>query len=516
MSGSMALSNCSNPWFPEMEREGTPVIEVGILRARTVRFRLEGRFLKAGIGEGRRMGDSRSRDSRSGDSRSGDSRSEDSRARTLLGRVEAEAEDGSVILSVDGEKEKERTVLRLDPEDPLECSFILEEVTIGIGFHWQQTEDQQFRGSLMLAVEGSELQVVNIVDVETYLVSVISSEMSSGNSPEFLKAHAIISRSWLMAQIEKVESRSGQGQKKEPLSGQKQKEETRSGRDSKKEIPASPEEEHIRWHDREEHESYLVCADDHCQRYQGITRTLNPQVEVAVKETTGSVLTHGGKVCDTRYSKCCGGVVELFESCWEPVPRPYLQRVEDHREPGNLQTGDLRVEELAVRFIKDRPGAFCNTRDPGILEQVLNEYDLRSGDFFRWEVAWSQQQVSDLISERSGTDFGRILDLLPVERGVSGRLVRMRIVGTKRSLVIGKELEIRRWLSPSHLYSSAFYVEKKDVVDGVPGSFILKGAGWGHGVGLCQVGAAVMASEGYSHGEILSHYFPETEMATLY
>ena len=369
-------------------------------------------------------------------------------------------------------------------------------MVIGIGFHWEQKEDQEFPGSLKLMVLGNQIQVVNIVDLENYLVSVISSEMRADSSIELLKAHAIISRSWLIAQVQKqranVEAGTGDGQGK------------------------GTEGEYIRWYNREDHDGFHVCADDHCQRYQGISRAHHPRVERAVRETKGEVLVYGGKICDARFSKCCGGVTELFESCWEPVYHPYLTRVDDNPASSPVNVKDLTVETNATVFINGSPAAFCNTSDPELLRQVLNDYDQASPDFFRWEVTYSQERISTLIREKSGMDFGAILDLLPVERGVSSRLIRLRIVGEKIELIVGKELEIRRLLSDTHLYSSAFTVEKGELVNGIPERFILRGAGWGHGVGLCQIGAAVMADRGYSHRQILEHYFVSSNIEKRY
>ena len=261
---------------------------------------------------------------------------------------------------------------------------------------------------------------------------------------------------------------------------------------------------------------FHVCADDHCQRYQGITRVNNPQVVKAVTETTGEVLVYDGKICDARFSKCCGGVTELFEHCWEPVKHPYLRRVEDLPDSGIWKSPDLKIEANAINFILEAPEAFCNTSDRTLLTQVLNDYDRSSENFYRWTVTYTQKELSGLIRKKSGMDFGEILDLLPVQRGESGRLTRLKIVGTAKTLTIGKELEIRRWLSSSHLYSSAFTVEKKGFLNQVPAQFILHGAGWGHGVGLCQIGAAVMADRGCTHEQILMHYFIDATIEKRY
>ena len=373
--------------------------------------------------------------------------------------------------------------------------FELKGVTIGVNFHWERKENQKFRGALSLIVENDRVTAINVLSVEEYLLSVISSEMSATASLELLKAHAVISRSWLLAQIEKNKNII--------------KENTHYC------ACHQDENELVKWYDREDHVNFDVCADDHCQRYQGITRASTQTVREAIKATWGQVLTYDGKLCDARFSKCCGGVYEEFENCWEPVHYPYLVARRDSEHP--LDFPDLTVEENAKEWILSSPQAFCNTTDAEILSQVLNNYDQETADFYRWKVEYSQEELSALIKNRSGIDYGEILDLVPVERGKSGRLVRMKIVGTKKQLTIGKELEIRRTLSPSHLYSSAFIVDKQDVnAAGVPQKFVLTGAGWGHGVGLCQIGAAVMGAKGYNYKEILLHYFIDANISTLY
>jgi len=375
-------------------------------------------------------------------------------------------------------------------------NFSIHDVRIGIGFHWEQSEQQRFSGSLKLMVLDKGIQAINVLPVEAYLGSVISSEMRGDNDPELLKAHAVISRSWLLAQMDRQESASSSSRKASTLMESK--------------------DEYLRWYDREDHSHFHVCADDHCQRYQGTGRSSNPEVLKAIEETHGEVIAYQGSICDARYSKCCGGVTEVFEHCWEAVHHPYLLRIDDR--PG-AQTGhgtDLKEEAAASAFIRSSPEAFCNTRDRDLLERVLNDYDQASSDFFRWELSHRQDELAALIRRKSGRDFGHILDLIPVERGESGRLVRLRIVGTRASLTVGKELEIRRWLSDSHLYSSAFVVEKTGQEGSdIPSSFTLKGAGWGHGVGLCQIGAAVMAHQGYSYREILAHYFRNTRIERI-
>ena len=362
-----------------------------------------------------------------------------------------------------------------------EASFMLKEVTIGINFHWERKEDQRFQGALKLIVENNEITAINILKIEDYLTSVISSEMSATASLELLKAHAVISRSWLLAQIEKNKE----------IVANKEKYTTFT----------ETEDEIIRWYDREDHLNFDVCADDHCQRYQGITRA-SANIEIvreAILKTRGQVLMSETKICDARFSKCCGGVVEEFQNCWEDIKYPYLVKLRDSENSTDIP--GLTIEQESVKWIEARPAAFCNTQDKKILGQVLNNYDQETTDFYRWQVTYSQDEISTLVHKRSGIDFGTIHELIPIERGTSGRLIKLKIVGSKKTMIIGKELEIRRTLSTSHLYSSAFIIDKTD------NSFTLTGAGWGHGVGLCQIGAAVMGEEGYSYDKILLHYY---------
>ena len=375
------------------------------------------------------------------------------------------------------------------PQNSTDAYFELYDVTIGINFHWERKENQRFRGALKIRLENEALVAINIIPVEEYLTSVISSEMSATASLELLKAHAVISRSWLLNLTDNH------------LPVSSQKEETKEG-------------EYIRWYDHEAHTHFHVCADDHCQRYQGITRTSTTKALEAISATRGQVLSYEGKICDARFSKCCGGAFEEFQNCWENVPHPYLIRQRDSQTDTVLP--DLRIEAEAQQWIRTSPSAFCNTQEKKVLSQVLNNYDQETTDFYRWKVTYEQKELSELIQRRSGIDFGQILDLIPIERGVSGRLVRLKIMGSKRSLILGKELEIRRTLSTSHLYSSAFVVDKEGNDNGIPERFILTGAGWGHGVGLCQIGAAVMGEQGYKYDEILSHYYPHTLLSKLY
>lgn len=370
-------------------------------------------------------------------------------------------------------------------------NFTLADVTIGKNFHWEQKELQTFSGALRIIMEGNQLTAINIVPVEEYLTSVISSEMSATSSIELLKAHAVISRSWLLSQI------TNKNRKKATASGM-----------------TETEEEIIKWYDREDHTNFDVCADDHCQRYQGITRASTKTVREAIEATKGLVLMCDDEICDARFSKSCGGVSETFENCWEDSPHKYLVKVIDNAECHDKLAEDLTIEANAERWIRSAPESFCNTTDKDTLSQVLNSYDQETPDFYRWKVEYSQEEISDLIRRKSGIDFGDILDIVPMERGVSGRLVKMKIIGSKRALTIGKELEIRKILSESHLYSSAFVIDKEG--EEKPSKFTLTGAGWGHGVGLCQIGAAVMASKGYSYKEILFHYYKNCTIAENY
>lgn len=396
--------------------------------------------------------------------------------------------------------------LRFDPTDESEQYFELHDVVIGINFHWERKENQRFRGGLKFIIENNQLSAIDMVKVEDYLTSVISSEMSATASLELLKAHAVISRSWLLANIA---NRMQQAPDAHPIFGRTAAERQAGKRKGGK---TDNEQEKIVWYDNDAHTHFDVCADDHCQRYQGITRASTELVKQAIAETYGQVLTYDGKLCDARFSKCCGGAFEEFEYCWEDVKYAYLKGETDQLDEHQVRPAlpNLTVEAEADKWIRSAPSAFCNTRDKEILGQVLNNYDQETTDFYRWRVAYTQEELSALVKERSGEDYGLITDLIPVARGTSGRLWKLKIVGTKQSKVIGKELEIRRTLSPSHLYSSAFVVDKEN------DKFILTGAGWGHGVGLCQIGAAVMGAKGYKYDAILLHYYIDAQIESIY
>ena len=384
--------------------------------------------------------------------------------------------------------------LLFEPTDA-QSSFTLEDVTIGVNFHWERKEAQTFLGKLRFIVEDNNICAINELPVETYLTSVISSEMRATSSLELLKAHAVISRSWLLAQMEQRKAENNNVEKQPSF--------------------FKTNEEIVRWYDREDHKRFDVCADDHCQRYQGITKAANKHVVEAIQQTAGEILTSHGEICDARYSKCCGGAVEEFQYCWENIKKPYLQALPDTL-PDTIPLPDLTDEAVARQWILSSPDAFCNTTDQKVLSQVLNDFDQETTDFYRWSQTYSQAEVKQLLEEKLEVQFGDIIDLVPLSRGKSGRIYRLKIVGKERTLIIGKELEIRRALSKSHLYSSAFIVEKADIKDGVPQKFIIKGAGWGHGVGLCQIGAAMMGKQGYRYEEILLHYYKGAEITKAY
>ena len=438
-----------------------PDIQVGILSAKEIRFHLSGLFhvyaTPAHLGSGNLLEDLSSGD-----------HDVEIRGGLLLWK-------GGTYMS-----------LRFQPQRP-EDTFYLEDVTIGKDFHWQRQEQERFWGSLKLIVKEDQITAINTLPLERYLECVISSEMSANAHLELLKAHAIISRSWLLAQIlHKSDSQES----------------------CLEQIPGGWK----RWYNHTSHQDFDVCADDHCQRYQGISRIQNDKAREAVRQTYGKVLMHQGAICDARYAKCCGGKSEIFSACWQDENPKYLQAVRDDKDES--PTLDLSQEENAKKWILDRPGAFCATRDKAVLSQILNSYDQETEDFYRWSVTYYQEELSGLIHRKSGVDIGLLMDLKPLKRGESGRIELLQIIGSKTSLTIGKELEIRRILSTSHLKSSAFIIETGQDEKGR--TFTLKGAGWGHGVGLCQIGAAMMALEGYSHENILSHYYKSATLEQLY
>ena len=448
----------------KMLRREEPFINVGIITDKKIRFELYGDFSVTGFKE------------------------------SFNGVFIAELKEGMISCKSSKHKLESPNEIEFIPSDPISESFLLRDVIIGNKFHWERKEKQRFIFTLILKKIGDEIVAINRIPIERYLTSVISSEMSAKSSIELLKAQAVIARSWILAQISKLNEL--------------------EDRNDIHETSLELKDELIKWYDREEHEFYDVCADDHCQRFQGVTKIISEASFTAVEQTKGIVLVSGGNVCDARYSKCCGGITESFENVWESVKHPYLTSVVDYKfEPENYNL-DFSDEESAEIWIKGRPPAFCNTVDTKILSHILVDYDRETKNFFRWKIEYSQEELASLIKEKSGIDFGNIIDLVPVERGSSTRIVKLKIVGTNKILIVGKELEIRRILSKTHLYSSAFIVKK--IGQNIPEKFILIGAGWGHGVGLCQIGAAVMAEMGYNFDEILLHYFKNSQLKKIY
>ncbi len=365
-------------------------------------------------------------------------------------------------------------------------TFQLHDVIIGIGFHWERAEKQTFSGNISIVIDNDKLVAINKLHIEDYLFCVIASEMSATSSLELLKAHAVVSRSWLMAQISRHNDIA-----------------VHSNDDAKRGL-------YVRYYDRDDHKLFDVCADDHCQRYQGLTRANNQTVRTAIDATRGMLITYNNEICDARFSKCCGGKTELFETCWQDEHKDYLLSFIDNSQ--NSNDLDLTNEANAISWIKSEPKAFCNTKNSKILKQVLNTYDQETHDFYRWRVSYTAEELSEIFNRKSGLNIGKILDFEVIERGPSARIKLLKIIGEKRTVTIGKELEIRRLLSPSHLYSSAFIVEKS--TDGETFTFI--GAGWGHGVGMCQIGAAVMAEEGFDFLHIIQHYFRNSKIESLW
>lgn len=441
-----------------------PFIDVGILTDKKIKFELYGDFSVAG-----------SKDS-------------------FSGIYTAELKNDRILCKSSKHEIEVINQLEFIPSDPISESFLLRDVIIGNKFHWERKEKQRFIYSLQLLKSGDQIIAINHLPLERYLTSVISSEMSAKSSIELLKAQTVIARSWVLAQIDR----------------------SKKIKDNKEVHETSVEfkDELVRWYDREDHTLFDVCADDHCQRFQGVTKIISDASFYAVEQTRGIVLVSGENVCDARYSKCCGGITESFENVWEPVRHPYLLSVVDYKyNPENFNL-DFSDEKNSEKWIKGNPSSFCNTSNRKILSHILVDYDRETKDFFRWKVEYTQDELSALIKQKSGIDFGNIIDLIPVERGDSARLVKLKIVGTKKILTVGKELEIRRLLSKSHLYSSAFVVKK--IGKDIPEKFVIYGAGWGHGVGLCQIGAAVMAEMGYNFDEILLHYFKNSELKKIY
>ena len=450
----MLSDSCARTFPFIMKNE--PKITVGIMDRQTeVSGRLDGDFLGDGFGP-------------------------------VSGRFSAKATAGMIVLTEEAHREicRSKLIRVTAHEDSL---FTLFNVTIGNRFHWERTEDQTFQGSLILQVrDDGTITAINEISLEDYLISVISSEMSSAAPKEFLKAHAILSRSWLLAALDRKKKAKDAPKLAERL--------------------IENEKEVMRWYDRQDHDLFDVCSDDHCQRYQGTTKILSEQAEEAIRETHGMAITYQDEICDARYSKACGGLTEEFDTAWDDKRIPYLESISDASISHHL----IRTEEEARRWILSEPKAYCNTKEGALLEKILPDFDRETKGFFRWRVEYSREEMEEILREKSGFDFGTLKEITPLQRGPSGRISRLKIIGSKRSMVVGKELEIRRWLSRSHLYSSAFIV----TVEG--DRVIFHGAGWGHGVGLCQIGAALMATKGFSAEEILKHYFRGTRIKRVY
>lgn len=440
-----------------------PLISVGILTASKIKFELYGEYNAYGF------------------------------KHLFSGRYEAEIVNNKIICKGDKDKFEISDEIIFEPQEPDSETFLIKDVIIGVKFHWERKEKQRFTYSLKLIKDNNRITAINIIPLEKYLVSVISSEMSARCSIEMLKATAIVSRSWILSQVTKSKSNSELNT-----------------------ALVETEDEIIKWYDREDHKLFDVCADDHCQRYQGVTKMTSDTARKAVEQTKGIVLLEDNKVLDARFSKSCGGITEAFENVWEPVKHKSLSSVYDYKFIADDFDDNFSVEVNAVKWIKSNPPAFCNTKDPKILNQILLDYDRETKDFYRWKVEYAQEQLAELLKKKTGFDFGLIKDIVPVERGFSSRIIKLKIIGSKKILIIGKELEIRRVLSHTHLYSSAFIVEKTNYVDDVPQKIIIRGAGWGHGVGLCQIGAAVMAEQGYQFDEILVHYYKNVELKKIY
>ncbi len=402
----------------------------------------------------------------------------------VSGQLSGRTETGMIVLFDEVHREICRSPL-IKLTSSKDSTFTLFNVTIGNRFHWERMEDQTFQGDLILCSrEDGTIAAINEIPLENYLKSVISSEMNAEAPIEFLKAHAILSRSWLLAALSR-------------------KKKTKETSISTEKII---EGEVIRWYDREDHDLFDVCSVDHCQRYQGITKIVSKQAEEAVRETRGMVITFNDEICDARYSKACGGITEEFDTAWDDKRVSYLTSISD--APVSHQP--VSTEEEASAWIRSEPEVYCNTKDESLLDKILPDFDRETKSFFRWRIEYSRQELEEILRKKSGFDFGTLKEIVPLSRGPSGRISRLKIVSSKKSIVVGKELEIRRWLSRSHLYSSAFVVAVEN------DRFIFHGAGWGHGVGLCQIGAAVMATKGFSAEEILKHYFRDVEMKKIY
>ncbi|MEN6469565.1 MAG: SpoIID/LytB domain-containing protein [Smithella sp.] len=406
----------------------------------------------------------------------------------VSGGLSARAANGQVVLlDSKGLEIIRHNEILLTPDASAETFFTVLNVKIGIDFHWQRVQEQSFRGALLLTANPADtFHLINVIPLEKYLASVISSEMAASAPLEFLKAQAVTARSWLLAMLAK---------KKSPRA-----------------LPEKKEGEILVWQDVNDHQAFDVCADDHCQRYQGITRIISDQVARAIDATRGTFLVSAGEICDARYYKCCGGRTDVFSSAWENASPSYLQSIadSDHVHP------PVSLETDAADWLFSKPPAYCNTTDKTLLARILPAFDQETSDFYRWQVTYTRQELENILKKKSGIDFGELQHIIPLERGPSGRIYKLKITGSQKTIIVGKELEIRRWLSESHLFSSAFVVVAEHAADGGIQHFIFHGGGWGHGVGLCQIGAAVMAAKGFKAEEILAHYFTGAGIEKLY
>ncbi len=408
--------------------------------------------------------------------------------RPVIGSLTARIDSGAITLEdASGQIIARGVEFLITPADPAKAFFTLLNVRIGIAFHWERVQTQSFRGGIVLKMNADEtFCALNLIGLEDYLASVISSEMSADAPLEFLQAQAVTARSWLVAMLAKKKA-------------------TRA-------IQQRSESEMEVWQDVNDHEGFDVCADDHCQRYQGISRIISENVTRAIDATRGLFLTADGKICDARYYKCCGGRTDVFSTAWEDARYPYLESISDHTEAHPT----IESEEDATAWLSSHPAAYCNTSDSETLKRILPAFDLETLHFYRWRVVYDKEELQNILIKKSGIDFGELQHLIPLQRGPSGRIYKLKIIGTRKTVIVGKELEIRRWLSLSHLLSSAFVVAVEHDPDGAIRRFIFQGGGWGHGVGLCQIGAAVMAAKGFRAEEILSHYFSGAVLQKLY
>jgi len=411
----------------------------------------------------------------------------------VSGKLFAKANPEAVVLVDEQNREIARSPsIKLIPRD--NATFTIFNMIIGINFHWERGQDQTFQGTLILKQRGDgTIAAINEINLEDYLESVISSEMNPAAPLGFLMAHAILSRSWLLRSLQRKKQINN-------IAG------TVHARISEK------EEEITRWYEQEDHDLFDVCADDHCQRYQGITRIVSEKAAKAVQDTCGQVIIYKDEICDARFSKACGGLTEEFETAWADTHIPYLTSISD----ASIAQNPIGTEEDAAQWILSEPDVYCNIKDTAVLEKILPDFDRETKNFFRWKVSYDRRELEEILQEKSDYDFGTLKEIRPVCRGPSGRIYKLKIVGSKKSVTVGKELEIRRWLSGTHLYSSAFIVKTERNIRGEAEHFIFYGAGWGHGVGLCQIGAAVMATKGFSAKDILKHYFPGTEIRDIY